>query len=60
MNFPLESVNIIIGFQEDEIGKFATFTFHKSRNGEVMHDINSLELYAQPIYVEVISGQIDA
>ena len=60
IDFPSESVNIIIGFQDDEIGKFSTFTFHKSRNGEAVHDINSLELYAQPIYVEVISGQIDA
>ena len=55
IDFPLESVNIIIGFQGDEIGKFATFTFHKNRNGEVVHDLNSLELYDQPIYVEVLS-----
>lgn len=57
IDFPLESVNITIGFQDDEVGKFATFTFHKSRNGEVVHDINSLELYEQPIYVEVLSGR---
>ncbi|WP_201511597.1 hypothetical protein [Psychrobacter alimentarius] len=57
IDFPLESVNITIGFQDDEVGKFATFTFHKSRNGEVVHDINSLELYDQPIYVEVLSGR---
>ena len=56
IDFPLESVNIIIGFQDDEVGKFATFTFHKSRNYEVVHDINSLELYPQPIYAEVLSG----
>lgn len=56
MNFPLESVNITIGFQDDEIGRFATFTFHKSRNYEVVHDLNNLELYAQPIYVEVLSN----
>ena len=55
MYFPLESVNITIGFQNDEIGSFATFTFHKNRNGEVVHDLNSLELYDQPIYVEVLS-----
>ena len=56
IDFPSESVNITIGFQDDEVGKFATFTFHKSRNYEVVHDINSLELYPQPIYVEVLSG----
>ena len=55
IDFPLESVNITIGFQDDEVRRFATFTFHKSRNGEVVHDINSLELYDQPIYVEVLS-----
>ena len=54
--FPLESVNITIGFQDDEVGNFATFTFHKSRNYEVVHDLNNLELYAQPIYVEVLCG----
>ncbi|MGO2624526.1 MAG: hypothetical protein ACTH9C_06885, partial [Psychrobacter sp.] len=57
IDFPLESVNLTIGFQDDEVGKFATFTFHKSRNAEVVHDINSLELYEQPIYVEVLSGR---
>ena len=56
IEFPLESVNITIGFQDDEVGNFATFTFHKSRNYEVVHDLNNLELYAQPIYVEVLCG----
>ena len=56
IDFPLESVNITIGFQDDEVGNFATFTFHKSRNYEVVHDLNNLELYAQPIYVEVLCG----
>lgn len=56
IDFLLESVNITIGFQDDEVGKFATFTFHKNRDYEVVHDLYNLELYAQPIYVEVLSN----
>lgn len=56
IDFLLESVNITIGFQDDEVGKFATFTFHKNRDYEVVHDLDNLELYAQPIYVEVLSN----
>lgn len=44
---------VCIGFQDDEVGKFATFTFHKKRKNEEVFDIENIEGYTNPIYVEI-------
>ena len=51
---------IIVGFQDDEIGKFATFTFHTEREGEVVFDVENLEDFINPLYIEKISYSREA
>ena len=53
--FPHVSCTILISFQDDEIGKFATFTFHKCRKNEVVFKLDNLEDVMQPLYIEKIS-----
>ncbi|UNU73338.1 hypothetical protein LU293_00015 [Moraxella nasovis] len=43
-----------MSFQEDEVGAFSTFSFHKCRDNEYVDDIDNLEDYSQPIYLEMI------
>ncbi|MGP4864049.1 hypothetical protein ACTXGK_07605 [Psychrobacter sp. T6-5] len=54
-NFPLEGLTVLVSFQDDDIGKFSTFTFHKNRKNEVVYDPKRIDLNSEPIYLEVIS-----
>lgn len=56
---PQESCTLIISFQDDEVGQFATCAFHKNRVSEVVVDHDSLEDFIQPIYLERISKLTD-
>lgn len=53
--FPHISCTILISFQDDEIGQFATFTFYKYRKNEVVFELDNLEDVMQPLYIEKIS-----
>lgn len=44
-NFDNDLFVAAISFQDDEIGQFATFTFHKQRKGEVVYDIDNIEKF---------------
>lgn len=54
--YPKQGCTILISFQDDEIGKFATFSFHKNRTGETIIDKNIINNFLQPIYLEIIEG----
>ncbi len=46
------SCTMVVGFQDDEIGRFATFTFHKNRMDEIVFKNDHLEKITQPIYID--------
>lgn len=50
--FKIQPCVASIGFQDDDVGKFATFTFHKKRISEEVFEIENIEEYSNPIYVE--------
>ena len=51
-NFPNFSCFIVLGFQDDEVGKFATFSFYKQRDNEFVYDIENVNNYANSVYFE--------
>ncbi|HDR1103854.1 hypothetical protein [Pasteurella multocida] len=46
---------VLITFQNDEIGEFSTFTFHKVRNDESIFDPSEINNIEQAILVEFIN-----
>ncbi|WP_230655889.1 hypothetical protein [Psychrobacter sp. I-STPA10] len=54
--FPNQPITTIVGFQDDEMGKLATFTFHRNRANEVVYSIDNIEKFSQPIFIEVINN----
>ncbi|WP_227430854.1 hypothetical protein [Psychrobacter sp. I-STPA6b] len=51
-----QPITTIVGFQEDEIGKLATFTFHCNRTNEIVYDIDNIEKFSQPVFIEVMDN----
>ncbi|UTO04029.1 hypothetical protein NKT77_05635 [Moraxella sp. FZLJ2107] len=48
----------IVSFQDDDVGTFSKFSFHKIRPGEMVYDINNIDkfLEAVMIYISDISA----
>ena len=48
----------IVSFQDDDVGTFSKFSFHKIRSGEMVYDINNIDefLEAVMIYISDISA----
>lgn len=53
-SFPLVGYTNLISFQDDEIGKFATFTFHKNRENELVYEPSNIEVNDAPLCLEVV------
>ncbi|HDX1179211.1 TPA: hypothetical protein RNY19_001445 [Pasteurella multocida] len=46
---------VIITFQNDDVGRFSTFTFHKVRDGESVFELYEINNIAHAILVEFIN-----
>lgn len=57
-NFPNISCFIALGFQNDEVGQFATFSFYKQRDNEFVYDIENVNNYANSVYFELFNPLI--
>lgn len=54
-NFPDIGCFVALSFQDDEVGKFANFSFHKRRENEFVFDIDNINNYIQPVYFEIFN-----
>lgn len=54
-NFPLDSLVILVSFQDDDVGRFSIFTFHKNRKNETVYDPTNIKLNDEPVYLEITS-----
>lgn len=51
--YPSTSCTVLINFQNDKVGTFSTFTFHKNRSNETVFDISDINTISQSILIDV-------